>query len=131
MRVALKDLFLAKNIEEYKIKLELFKEIYVDNNIILTMLNKHQKEIEKYYEYPQNLRILFYPFYPIQEMKKFLNKLKNKEPLCSNINEVIEFCLPYINSFEIGRSTSKKEWLELISGIYNKYQEKLEVYING
>ena len=95
------------------------------------MLNKHQKEIEKYYEYTQDLRILFYPFYTIYEMKKFLNKLKTKEPLCSNINEVIEFCLPYINSFEIGRNHSKKEWLELISVIYNKYQEKLEVYING
>ena len=131
MKVALKDLFLTKNIEEYKIKLEIFKEIYVDNNIILIMLNKHQKEIEKYYEYTQDLRILFYPYYTIYEMKKFLNKLKTKEPLCSNINEVIEFCLPYINSFEIGRNYSKKEWLELISGIYNKYQEKLEVYING
>lgn len=131
MKIALKELFLTKNIEEYKIKLEVFKEIYVDNNIILIMLNKHQKEIEKYYEYTQDLRILFYPYYTIYEMKKFLNKLKTKEPLCSNINEVIEFCLPYINSFEIGRNYSKKEWLELISGIYNKYQEKLEVYING
>jgi len=55
MKIASKDLFLSRNIEEYKIKLELFKEIYVDNNSILMMPNRHQKEIEKYYEYLQDL----------------------------------------------------------------------------
>ena len=79
-----------------------------------------QKEIDTFYQYPQQLRILFYPFYTIHEMKKFLNKLKTKEPLCTNINEVIEFCLPYINSFEFGRNYSKKEWLDLMLKLHPK-----------
>lgn len=131
MKVALKDLFLADDFERYKINLELFKEIYVENTIILTMLNKHQHDIESFYGYPQYLRKLFYPFYTIYELKKFLNNLITKDSLCTSINEVIEFCLPYINSFEIGRNYSKRDWLDLISLLYDDYQEKLEVYFNG
>lgn len=131
MKAALKDLFLAESIEEYKINYEMFRDIYVENNIILIMLERKQKDIEKFYEYDKHFRKLFYPFYTIHEMKKFLNKLITKEPLCSNVNEVIEFCLPYINSFEIGRNYSKYEWLDLISKLYEKYQYILEEYLNG
>ena len=42
MKVALKDLFLAQDYERYKINLELFKSVYVDNNLILIMLDKMQ-----------------------------------------------------------------------------------------
>lgn len=131
MKLALKELFFTDDFEMYKIKFELFKDIYVDNTIILKLLEKSQKEIEIFYEYSQSLRKLFYPFYTIYEMKKYLNKLKTKEPLCSNISEVVEFCLPYINSFEIGRNYSKKDWLDLISLLYDEYQDKLEVYLDG
>lgn len=131
MKVALKDLFLAQDYERYKINLELFKNIYVDNSLIVIMLDKMQDEINTFYQYPQKTRVLFYPFYTIHEMKKFLNKLKTKEPLCTSINEVIDFCLPYINSFELGRNYSKKEWLDLICFLYDDYHEKLEVYLNG
>ena len=131
MKVALKDLFLAQDYEKYKINLELFKSVYVDNSLILIMLDKMQKEIDTFYKYPQQLRMLFYPFYTIYEMRKCLNKLKTKEPLCTNINEVIGFCLPYINSFEFGRNFSKKDWLDLICFLYNEYNDKLEEYLNG
>ena len=131
MKVALKDLFLADDYEKYKTNLEIFKNIYVDNSLILIMLDKMQKEIETFYQYSQQLRILFYPFYTIHETKKFLNKLKTKDPLCATINEVIEFCLPYINSFELGRNYSKKEWLDLVCFLYNEYHDKLEVYLDG
>lgn len=131
MKVALKDLFLAQDYEKYKINFELFKSVYVDNSLILIMLDKMQKEIDTFYQYSHQLRMLFYPFYTIHEMKKFLNKLKTKEPLCTNINEVIEFCLPYINSFEFGRNFSKKDWLDLICFLYYEYNDKLEEYLNG
>lgn len=131
MKVALKDLFLSQDIDRFKINFELFKDVYVDNKIITIMLDKKKKDIELFYQYSQELRKLFYPFYTIREMKKFLNKVKTKEPLCTNINEVIDFCLPYINSFEIGRNYSKQEWLNLISVLYEQYQGKLEEYLNG
>lgn len=130
-KVALKDLFLAQDYEKYKIKLDFFKDIYVDNKIILIMLEKYQNDIKKFYEYSQDLRKLFYPFYTIHEMKKALNKLNTKETLCTSINEVVEFCLPYVNTVELGRNYSKKEWLELINLLYEEDKNKMEELLNG
>ena len=49
------------------------QNIYVDNSLIVIMLDKMQDEINTFYQYPQKTRVLFYPFYTIHEMKKFLN----------------------------------------------------------
>ena len=130
MQIALKDLFLKDNIEEYKIALELYKEIYVDNKIIKKMLEDKEKEFEKFYNYRYSIRKLLYPFYTIREMQKYLNKLNTQEKLCTNINEEIEGFMPHIHAFEQGRTYSKSEWLDLISDIYDDYKEKLEEYLN-
>lgn len=131
MQIALKNLFLAEDKEKYKNELKFFKEFYVDSKLIMMLLEKIEPEIENFYQYSYELRKLFYPYYTIKEMKKFLNKLKTKEHLCTNINEVIEFCLPYINSFEIGRNYNRAEWLQFITIMYEQFREDLEEYING
>lgn len=131
MKISFKDLFLKKDKETYKIELEMFKELYVESKIINILLSKKEKEIEQFYKYGYTLRKLLYPYYLIREMQKNLNKLKNREKLCTNINEVIEEILPYINSFERGRSYSKIEWLEIISDIYEENKEIMEGYLNG
>ena len=130
MQIALKDLFLQKNIEDYKISLEWFKEIYIENKLIKILLEKEEKQIEEFYKYEYEIRKLLYPYYIIRELQKSLNKLKTREKLCTNINEVIEAAMPYIHTFEAGRTYSKVEWLELISKIYEKYKEVMEEYIN-
>lgn len=130
MQISLKELFFKENMETYKTDLELFKEMYIENKIIKIILSKKETEIEKFYKYNFSLRKLLYPYYIIREMKKFLNKLKTMDKLCKNINEVTEEFLPYIHSFEQGRTYSKKEWIELIGDIYEDYKGVLEEYIN-
>ncbi len=70
MHTNLKDLFLKENIEKYRESLELFKEIYVDNKIIMILISQKEKEIEEFYKYNYALRKLLYPYYVIREMKK-------------------------------------------------------------
>ena len=130
MQINLKDLFLKENIEQYKISLKLFKEMYADNKIIRKMLENNEEEIENFYKYNYSIRKLLYPYYLIREMQKNLNKINTREKLCTNLNEVIEAFMPYIHTFENGRSYSKIEWLELISNIYDEYKNILEEYIN-
>lgn len=131
MHIALKDLFLQKNIEDYKISLELFKEIYIDNKLMMILLEKEENKIKEFYKYNYELRKLLYPYYIIRELRKSLNKLKTREKLCTNLNEVIEVAMPYVHTFESGRTYSKVEWLELISEMYEEYKNELEEYING
>lgn len=131
LTTSFKNLFLAENIEKYKKELQLFKEQYINNKVILMLLEKKEKQIEKYYEYSYLIRKFLYPYYSIREMKKNLNKLNNLEKLCENLTEVTEFFIPYINKFEAGRSYYKKEWLDLISMLYDTYSKDLEVYLDG
>lgn len=131
MKIALKKLFLLKNKELFEQEFNLFKEIYVDNKLIMLLLQKRESELNEFYQYSYELRNLFFPYYTIHEAKKFLNKLKTQDNLCTNINEIISFCLPLINSFETGRNYSKQEWLTLVSSLYETYSKDLEEYING
>lgn len=131
LKISFKNLFLAENIDKYKIELQLFKDQYVENKVILMLLEKKESMIEKYYEYSYEIRKFLYPYYAIREIRKYLNKLNNLEELCTNLTEVTEFFLPYINQFEIGRSYYKKEWLELMSNIYETFSNELEVYLDG
>lgn len=130
-QINLKELFFKESIEAYKIDLELFKEMYIESKIMEIVLSKKESEIESFYKYSFSLRRLLYPYYLIRDMQQSLNKLKTMDKLCTNINEVIETFLPYIHSFERGRTYNKKEWLNLISDIYEDYKEILEGYING
>lgn len=130
LTTSFKNLFLAEDIEKYQAELQLFKEKYVDNKVILMLLKRKESKIEEFYKYNYSIRRFLYPYYAIKEMKKYLNKINNLEPLCADITEVTEYFLPYINQFENGRSYYKKEWLELISVLYGKYAEELEVYLN-
>ena len=102
----------------------------LDNKLIMILLEKEEKQIEEFYKYEYEIRKLLYPYYIIRELQKNLNKLKTREKLCTNINEVIEAAMPYIHTFETGRTYSKIEWLELISKMYEKYKDVMEEYIN-
>ena len=125
LHVALRRLSTLKDKEMYVEELELFKEMYVDNTLLETLIDKYQQDMEIFYQYKQSLRELFYPYYTIREAKKYLNKLKTRDRLCSDINEIIEFCLPFVNSFEMGRTYNKAKWLSLLSGLYEIYPDKI------
>ena len=108
----------------------MFEEQFCDNKIVLMLLNKRETEIQKFYEYPYEIRKFLYPYYAIRDMKRYLRKLNTKEPLCSNIDEVNTYFLEYINSFESSRSYYRAKWLELLNFLYEQYGEELEEYIN-
>lgn len=131
LRVSFKNLFLADDLDKYKLELQLFKEQYINNKVIMLLLQRKEPQIQKFYDYSYELRKFFYPYYAILEMRKYLNKLNNLKPLCSNLTDVIEVFLPYINKFEAARSYYKKEWLDLVSILYDKFPEDLEVYLDG
>lgn len=132
LRISFKNLFLAKDLPSLDLELQFLKDTYINNKVLLMLLERKEQDIKDFYQYSHyELRKFLYPYYAICEFRKFLNKINTLEKLCSNITEVIELCLPYINQFEIGRSQNKSEWMQLISILYDRYPEDMEVYING
>lgn len=129
LRTSFKNLFLAKDLQALELELQFFKDKYIDNKVILMLLGRKELEIKKFYQYSYDIRKFLYPYYSLHEFKKFLNKLNTLDNLSCSINEIIEFCLPYINHFELGRTQYKSEWLNLISIFYETFSNEMEVYI--
>ena len=129
LKISFKNMFLSKNIDTLNGELQIFKEKYINNKVILMLLEHNEERIKEFYKYNYDIRKLLYPYYSIKEFKKFLNKLNTMDELCTNLTEVIEFCLPYINKFEKGRTHYKEEWLNILSVLYDEYPQEMEVYI--
>ena len=53
MQISLKNLFLAETEEEYKRDLKFFKDFYVDNKLIMILLEKNEPLISEFYQYEQ------------------------------------------------------------------------------
>lgn len=126
----LKDLFLAKTLDDHITEMKMFEEQFADNKIVLMLLNKREPEIQKFYEQPYEIRKFLYPYYAIRDMRRFLRKLNTREPLCTNINEINTYFLEYINSYESSRSYYRAQWLEFLNFLYERYAEELEDYLN-
>lgn len=122
-------MFFAKTLKEHEIEVEMFKEQFIDNKVVLLLFDRNEERIRKFYDHPYEIRKFLYPYYPIRDMKRELNKLNNLDTLCKDINEINTYFLEYINKYESRRSYYRADWLELLNIIYTNYEKELEEYI--
>ena len=128
LEIQLKNLLLAENIEICKEKIELFKQEYLHNKLVLTVFEKQEEDILKLYKFNVDIRKLLYQYYAIRDIKRQINKLNVLQPLCSDITSVATNFMQYITSFERGLSYSKKGWVRLMNILYDEYPKKMEEY---
>lgn len=126
----LKDLFFAKTFDAHQIEMKMFQEQFINNKIVLLLLNKKEEKIKEFYKYNYEIRKFLYPYYAVRDMARYLKKLNTRDPLCTNINEINTYFLDYINSYESARSYYRADWLELLNIIYEQYTEELEEYLD-
>ncbi len=129
LKISFKNLFLVENKEALEVELQLFKDRYINNKLILKLLENKEENIRRFYEYTYEVRRLLYPYYAIRDMKSYINKISNLEEMLSNITEISEYCMPYVNSYEKGRSQTKEEWLKIVNALYEAYPNEMEVYM--
>lgn len=128
LEIQLKNLLLAEDLQDCKEKLDLFKQQFLHNQLVLTVFEKQQDDIMKLYKYNYDIRKLLYQYYAIREIKRHINKLNELQPLCFDITMVQKHFLEYISSFERGLTYSKKGWVRLMNILYETYPKKMEVY---
>ena len=128
LEIQLKNLLLAEDIKTCKNKIDLFKQQFFDNQLVLSVFEKQEKDILNLYKYSYDIRKLLYQYYAIRDFKRHVNKLNVRQPLLNNIIMVQEHFLDYISSFERGLTYSKKGWMQLINSLYELYPKKMEVY---
>lgn len=128
LEIQLKNLLLAENVENCKEKIELFKQQYLHNQLVLKVFEKQEQDILNLYKYNYDIRKLLYQYYAIRDIKRQINKLNELQPLCSDISEISKNFIEYICSFERGLSYSKKGWVRLMNILYEVYPKKMEEY---
>ena len=128
LEIQLKNLLLADDLQSCKEKIELFKQQFLHNQLVLNVFDKQQEDIFKLYKYNYDIRKLLYQYYAIREIKRHINRLNELQLLCSDITSVQHHFLEYISSFERGLTYSKKGWVRLMNILYEVYPKKMEVY---
>ena len=102
---------------------------FFENKVVLMLFERNENDIKKFYEYSYEIRKFLYPYYPIRDIKRELNKLNKLDKLCCNISEINTYFLNFINKYEARRSYYRAEWLELLNLFYLKYKDDLEEYL--
>lgn len=103
LEIQLKNLILAEDIE-------IFKQQYLHNQLVLEVFKRQEEDIKKLYKYNYDIRKLLYQCYAIREIKRHINRLNERQPLQENIDDVIEHFIEYISSLERVLTYSKKGW---------------------
>ena len=129
LEIQLKNLILADDIEKCEENIEIFKQQYLHNQLVLEVFKRQEDDIKKLYRYNYDIRKLLYQYYAIREIKRHINRLNERQPLQENIDNVIEHFIEYISSFERGLTYSKKGWVRLMNILYEIYPKKMEEYL--
>lgn len=129
LEIQLKNLILAEDIEKCQENIEIFKQQYLHNQLVLEVFKRQEEDIKKLYKYNYDIRKLLYQCYAIREIKRHINRLNERQPLQENIDDVIEHFIEYISSFERGLTYSKKGWVKLMNILYEIYPKKMEEYL--
>lgn len=129
LEIQLKNLILAEDIERCEENIEIFKQQYLHNQLVLEVFKRQEEDIKKLYKYNYDIRKLLYQCYAIREIKRHINRLNERQPLQENIDDVIEHFIEYISSLERGLTYSKKGWVKLMNIFYEIYPKKMEEYL--
>lgn len=121
LEIQLKNLILAEDIERCEENIEIFKQQYLHNQLVLEVFKRQEEDIKKLYKYNYDIRKLLYQCYAIREIKRHINRLNERQPLQENIDDVIEHFIEYISSLERGLTYSKKGWVKLMNILYEIY----------
>lgn len=125
----IKNIYIAKDLNEFKIKKEEFIDTYKENQFILDLLNNYFVNASKTFNYNYLLRKNIYAFYFIRELYKKFNVIKHKKNNFTSIDDFISYLLPSIQLFEKRMYSTKKEWLDLINLIYSSKKDLLINYL--
>jgi len=124
-------MFLAEDKEDFEAIYNSLQEKYIENRIVVIMLERYKEEIAAYYEYSREFRHLFCSYYTIRVMLyTFYAAVRRKDDYYTGAEQIVNETLgEYLSKFEATRSYVKKDWIRIQNEIYAKFAEEIEGYI--
>lgn len=123
----LKAPLIQETIEEGNLQLEMFKENYSNNLIVMKLIEKNFEQLEQYYkDYDDVVRnLIFNHCKPLEIFDKIKLTIYDKEYITSD-NEIWENIYDYIENIEKNKTYTKKEWSNTINHIIKYFPKILE-----
>lgn len=129
IRSEVKQLFIQEDEVQYRNTYDLFLEKYGQNSILVSLINRYLKDIEKLYQYNKSIRIALFNTYSLKMIKNKIEKINKPNQYYHKINEMIESILEQLNHIENYTSYTKKEWLNILESFYKIYSNRIERYL--
>lgn len=113
----MKEIFIQETLEECVYKIELLKEKYKDNMIVIKLIENNLNDIEKYYIYDSQMRELLFNHYKGTELFDKVNHITKQNGYISNTNEVWDKLYEFIDDLERNKCYTKIEWTKKINSL--------------
>jgi transposase-like protein len=122
-------ILLADSTEAYDTELQLLKEDIKEYTVTTMLLEKITPKIFNFQQYNKEIRHMLLPYYAIREMQSQIRKITKINECFNNTDEIIFALIGYINSFDVGISYRRKDWLKIMNVVYANYTKEIEGYI--
>lgn len=122
-------IYQAKDINDYELVVNEFKEEYLQFSFISDLLDEDLKRARKYCEYDYEFRRFIFSYFFYRDTSKALRIASRSKKHFTSIDEIIKELLPYIKKIETGMFCPKKKLKYIINILYETKKELIKCYL--
>lgn len=122
-------IYLSKDLNEYELALNEFKEEYLSYSFIYELLEEDLKRAKKYYDVDYELRNFIFAFYFYRDHFKKINIISHSQSYFSSLDDFIQKLIPDIQRIESRMFCPKKDLINIIDKLYNDKKDLIKLYL--
>lgn len=125
----IKDIYVAKNINDFNNNIAIFNDKYKDSKFILDLLENDFKLAKKCYDKPYELRSAIIAFFFSRDLRKRLAVISHTKPFFMSLNDFISAFIYIIPKCERAMYCPKNDWLNIINILYSTKYDLIKSYL--
>ena len=122
-------IYLSKDLNEYELALQEFKDEFLNYSFIYDLLEDDLKRAKKYYNVDYELRNFIFAFYFYRDHYKKISTISHSKPYFSSLDEFVELLIPDIQRIECRMFCPKKDLINIIDKLYNDKKDLIKLYL--
>jgi len=122
-------LYLSKDISDYELIINEFKEEYLNIPFISDLVHDDLIRIKQYINHDYEFRKFIFSFFFFRDTSKVLRSISNSKDYFSSIDEFVQKLLPFIQKIEKAMFCSKNTLKYIINILYANNKELIKYYL--
>ena len=124
-----KRIYLSKDLNEYDLALQDFKEEYLNYSFIYDLLEDDLKRAKQYYNVDYELRNFIFAFYFYRDHYKKISTISHSKTYFSSLDEFTQELIPDIQRIECRMFCPKKDLINIIDKLYTDKKDLIKLYL--